>query len=67
MVAQNIVLTNGVIHVFQFVEGIWLHRKNLQVRFFLSSKKTVQYLMKLLLDGNPEHVALVFRKTGHFL
>ena len=34
MVAQNNVRTYGVIQVFRFVEGIWLHRKDRQIRFF---------------------------------
>ena len=31
MVAQNTVRTNKVIQVYQFVEGIWLHRKSRQI------------------------------------
>ena len=34
MVAQNTVLTYGVNQIFKFVEGIWLHKKSRQIRFF---------------------------------
>ena len=34
MEAQNTVRTYGIKQVFRFVEGIWLHRKSRQIRFF---------------------------------
>ena len=33
--------THGVNQTFRFVEGIWLHRKSRQIRFFLSEKDLV--------------------------
>ena len=30
--------THGVIQAFRFVEGIWLHRKSHQIRFFFRKK-----------------------------
>ena len=36
MVAHLTLHTYGIKHEFRFVEGIWLHRKSSQNRFFLS-------------------------------
>ena len=33
--------THGGNQAFRFVEGIWLHRKSLQIRFFFSEKDFV--------------------------
>ena len=41
MVAQFTMRTHGVNKTFRFVEGIWLHRKNRQIRFFFSEKDLV--------------------------
>jgi len=35
MVAHFTMRTHGVNQAFRFVEGIWLHRKIRQIRFFL--------------------------------
>ena len=34
MVAHFTMRTYGVYQLFRFVEGIWLHRKSRQIRFF---------------------------------
>ena len=44
MVAHSTVRTYGVIKVFQFVEGIWLHRKSRCIRFFFG--KDVYYFIR---------------------
>ena len=38
MVAHFTIHTYGVNQAFQFFEGIWLHRKSHQIRFFFSLK-----------------------------
>ena len=38
MVAHLTLRTNGVQQEFRFVEGMWLHRKSCQIRFFFSRK-----------------------------
>ena len=38
MVAQNTLRAYEVNEVFRFVEGIWLHRKSRQGRFFFGGK-----------------------------
>ena len=44
MVAHFPMRTHGVNQAFRFVEGIWLHRKSHQIRFFLSEKDIVYIL-----------------------
>ena len=44
MVAHFIMRTHGVDQAFRFVEGIWLHRKSHQIRFFLSEKDLVHII-----------------------
>ena len=41
MVAHLTMLTHEVNQAFRFVEGIWLHRKSHQIRFFFSEKDLV--------------------------
>ena len=41
MVAHFTMRTHGVNQAFRFVEGIWLHRKCHQIRFFFSEKGIV--------------------------
>ena len=41
MVAHFTMRTQGVNQAFRFVEGLWLHRKNRQIRFFFSEKELV--------------------------
>ena len=41
MVAHFTMRTHGVIQSFRFVEGIWLHRKSHQTRFFIRKKDFV--------------------------
>ena len=41
MVAHFTMRTHGVNQAFRFVEGIWLHRKRRQIRFFFSEKDLV--------------------------
>ena len=41
MVAHFTMRTHGVNQAFQFVEGIRLHRKPRQIRFFFSAKDLV--------------------------
>ena len=41
MVDHFTMRTHGVNQAFRFVEGIWLHRKSRQIRFFLSGKDLV--------------------------
>ena len=41
MVAHLTMRTHGVNQGFRFVEGIWLHRKSRQIRFFFSEKDPV--------------------------
>ena len=41
MVAHFPMRTHGVNQIFRFVEGIWLHRKSRQIRFFFSEKDLV--------------------------
>ena len=43
MVAQNTVRTYGVNLVIRFVEGIWLHRKSRQLRFFFRKGPILLY------------------------
>ena len=39
MVAHFTMRTHGVNQAFRFLEGIWLHRKSHQIRFFLFGKR----------------------------
>ena len=39
MVAHFTMRTHGVNQAFRFVEGIWLHRKSHQIRFFFFEKR----------------------------
>ena len=41
MVAHLPMRTHGVNQAFRFVEGIWLHRKSRQIRYFFSEKDLV--------------------------
>ena len=41
MVAHFTMRTHGVNQAFHYVEGIWLHRKSRQIRFFFSKKDLV--------------------------
>ena len=41
MVAHLTMRTHGANQAFRFVEGIWLHRKSRQIRFFSSEKDLV--------------------------
>ena len=41
MVAHLTMRTHGVNQAYRFVEGIWLHRKSRQIRFFFSGKDLV--------------------------
>ena len=41
MVGHFTMRTHGVNKAFRFVEGIWLHRKSRQIRFFFSEKDLV--------------------------
>ena len=45
MVAHFTMRTHGVNQAFQFVEGIWLHRKSHQFRLFFRNKDLV-YLIR---------------------
>ena len=42
MVDHFTMRTHGVNQAFRFGEGIWLHRKSRQIRFFLRKKKNEQ-------------------------
>ena len=44
MVAHLTMRTHGVNQAFRFVEGIWLHRKSRQIRFF--SEKDLVYIIR---------------------
>ena len=44
MVAHFTMRTHGVNQAFRFVEGIWLHRKSRQIRFFF--KKDLVYIIR---------------------
>ena len=51
MVAHFIMRTPGVNQAFRFVEGIWLHRKSRQIRFFL--EKDLVFIIRAQCDmGN---------------
>ena len=45
MVAHFTMRTHGVKQAFRFVEGIWLHRKSHQIRYF-SSEKDCFYIIR---------------------
>ena len=44
MVAHFTMRTHGVNQAFRFVEGIWLHRKSHQIRFF--SENDLVYIIR---------------------
>ena len=44
MVAQNKVCTHRGNQAFRFIEGIWLHRKSPQIRFF--SERNLFYFIR---------------------
>ena len=44
MVAHFTMRTHGVNQAFRFVEGIWLHRKSRQIRFF--SEKDLVFIIR---------------------
>ena len=44
MAAQNTVRICGPIHVFRFVEGICLHQKSRQIRYFFSEKTYFDFI-----------------------
>ena len=56
MVAHFTVRTHGVNQAFRFFEGIWLHRKSHQIRFFLSEKDLV-YIIRAQreMSNHPHH------------
>ena len=43
MVAYFIMRTYGVNQAFRFAEGIWLHRKSRQIRFFFTERPTLHH------------------------
>ena len=43
MVAHFTMRTYGLNHEFRFVEGIWLHRKGRQIRFFFRKCPILRY------------------------
>ena len=47
MVAHLPMRTYGVNQAFQFVEGIWLHRKSRQIRFFFSERPFTAYVRNM--------------------
>ena len=72
MVAHLTMRTNGVRQGFRFVEGMWLHRKSSQIRFF-SRKRHISHhnirayselsnhLIKIMVKGNS-----IYGYTKHF-
>ena len=46
MVAHFTMRTHGVNQAFQFIKGIWLHRKSHQIRFFVRKKTLFSNLVK---------------------
>ena len=53
MVAHFTIRTHGVNEAFRFVEGIWLHRKIYQTRFFFSKKDLVYFIRAQREMSNP--------------
>ena len=45
MVSLFTMRTQGVNQAFRFIEGIWLHQKSCQIRFFFS-KKDLVYIIR---------------------
>ena len=52
MVAHFTMRTHGVNQAFRFIEGIWLHRKSHQIRFFFSEKDLVYIIRAQREMGN---------------
>ena len=55
MVAHLTMRTHGVNQAFRFVEGIWLHRKSRQIRFFFGIRPSFRHSCATL-NGQPSNI-----------